>query len=338
VTNVQHSPLVSVHRTRKPCPVCGHRDNCAVSDDGTYCRRVTSSYPGRDGGYWHPNADAPAQASRPKPRAVEQARPAPVVDKHMRDAVCQALLRALPLFTPHRENLEARRLNQLAIARGRFKSTPTEEEAARLVKGIAEDCDLSGIPGFYRDRDGWNLVKVPSGFFVPVLDRDALIQGLQVRRDILRHPKDARYTWLSSKNYPHGSSSGAPVHIQNAERITATGKCIITEGALKAFIASQYLAPGEGGLIAVSGTSAFKENFGQQIKSVWPELHTATICFDADWTIKAEVKGALRRLVRSLKAASFESITVRTWEIETGKGIDDVLTVESSEVVEVAVA
>jgi hypothetical protein len=71
---------------------------------------------------------------------------------------------------------------------------------------------------------------------------------------------------------------------------------------------------------------------------VWPDLHTAIVCLDADWKIKAEVKSALRRLVRSLKAASFESVNVRTWELQQGKGIDDALVAESCEVVEVAVA
>jgi hypothetical protein len=260
------------------------------------------------------------------------------VDRRVRDAVYQALLRSLTLFTPHRENLEARGLNQLAIARGRFKSTPTGEEAARTVKGITEDCDLSGIAGFYKDSSGWKLVKVPTGFFVQVLDRDGLIQGLQVRRDILRHPKDPRYIWLSSRNYPHGTSSGAPVHVQNPERISATGRVLITEGSLKSFIASCYLSPDEGGLLAVSGTSAFRENFGHQLKSVWPALHTAICTFDADWIEKREVKQALRRLVHSLKAASFESVLVRTWERQRGKGIDDLLTSEPSEVMEVQVA
>jgi hypothetical protein len=306
-----------------------------VSDSGAYCRRVRSNYQGSDGGWWHPSNEAQPATPRPVLRVVEK----PVeqlIDRHKRDLVYQTVLRSLTLFTPHAENLHARGLGEIAIARGRFKSTPTEEEAARIVKMLLEDCDLSGVPGFYKDRAGWRMVKVPSGFFIPVLDRQGLIQGLQIRCDYLKTPKDSRYRWLSSRGYPHGTSSGAPVHVQNPERITATDRCLITEGALKAFIASHYLSPDEGGLLAISGTSAFRENFGAQLKSVWPDLRTAVVCFDADFAEKREVKQQLRRLVCALKAASFESVVIRTWEHE--KGIDDYLLAESYEVTEVAVA
>lgn len=337
--NYQRSPLVSVHRTRRPCPICGKRDNCAVSEDGTYCRRVCSDHQGRDGGWWHPKeSHAPPCASTPNAAHIAERKPAAPVDRTKRDLVYQALLRALTLFTPHRENLTQRGLDELAIARGRFKSTPTEDEAVRIVAGIAEDCDLSGIAGFYRDRNAWRMVKTPSGFFVPVLDRQGLIQGLQIRRDVLRHPKDPRYLWLSSHpdHFKGGTSSGAPTHIQNPERITATGKCIISEGALKSFVAVQHLSPDDGGLIALSGVSTFNEQFGAQLKSVWPGLQHVAIAFDADWSHKREVKMQLRRLVRSLHAASL-SVSVRTWEM--GKGIDDYLVAESrEESQEVAVA
>lgn len=324
------SRLVSVHRLRIKCPVCGHKDNCAVNDDGTYCRRVRSDHQGKDGGWWHSNNEAQARP-RPVPRVVETPKPAPV-DKFKCDLIYQAFLRSLTLFTPHREDLTRRRLNELAIARGKFKSTPTEDEAARIVKMLSEDCDLSNVPGFYKDSSGWRMVKVPSGFFIPVLDRQGLIQGLQIRRDCLRHPKDNRYQWFSSRGYPLGTSSGAPVHIQNPERITATGRCIITEGALKAFVAAQRLSPDEGGLIALAGVSTFRENFGEQLKRAWPNLHTISIAFDADWQAKREVKCQLRRLIQSLKLARFDSISILSWEHE--KGLDDYLLAESYEVVE----
>ena len=169
-------------------------------------------------------------------------------------------------------------------------------------------------------------------------DRQGLIQGLQIRCDVLKHDKAPRYLWLSSRDFPSGTSSSAPVHVQNPERITATDRIIITEGALKSFVASCYLPPAEGGLLALAGVSTFRENFGVQLKSVWPDLHTAAICFDADFAEKREVRQQLRRLVRSLKAASFESVLVRTWERHCGKGIDDLLTAESYESAEVAVA
>jgi hypothetical protein len=331
-----HSPLVPVHKTRKPCPVCGKRDNCAVSDAGTYCRRVRSEHQGSDGGWWHPNDEADSMPARPAAPVIKPGpSSSPLADRVTRDLVYQAFLRALPLLPDHRQNLQARGLEELSITRARFKSTPTEEEAARIAAGIAEDCDLAGVPGFYKDRSGWRLVKIPSGFLIPVLDRQGLIQSLQIRCDYLKHPKDARYKWLSSRGYPLGTSSGAPVHVQNPERIASTGRCIITEGALKSLIASRYLSPSEGGLIALAGVGTFNERFGAQISSVWPGLHTAVVAFDNDWREKREVKAQLHRLARSLKAASLH-VEIRTWEHE--KGIDDYLVAEALEASEVAVA
>lgn len=245
--------------------------------------------------------------------------------------VYQVLLRSLPLLTPHNEDLEARGLDALARVRGKFKSTPTEEEAAHFVSKIIAECDLSDVPGFYKDHTGWRMVKTPSGYFVPVLDRDGLIQGLQIRRDVLRHPKDPRYLWLSSSNYPSGTSSGAPAHIQNPERM-ATGKCIITEGALKSFVAAQHLPPDEGGIIGLAGVSCFRDDFALHLKQAFPSLHSVAIAFDRDWQSKKEVKRQLHRLLRVLKSQEF-NVSICTWDTPE-KGLDDFLVAESCEVVE----
>src|SRR5947209_49962 len=164
-----------------------------------------------------------------------------------------------------------------------------------------------------------------------MLDRQGLIQGLQIRRDHLRHPKDSPYLWLSSnpEYFTHGTKAGRHIHIQNPERIKATGRVLITEGALKAFVAAQYLSPDQGGLVALAGVTNFRDNFGHQLKSAWPELHTASIAFDRDWQEKLEVKRQLHRLIKSLSAASFSAVTVLTWE--QGKGIDDFLVAEVDE-------
>jgi hypothetical protein len=249
----------------------------------------------------------------------------------MRDTGYRSLLSALPLLPGHRDNLLARGLDLTAIERGMFRSTPTEEEAVQLTREISDAHDLAGIPGFYRERDAWQLVHAPAGFFVPVLDREGLIQGLQVRRDYLKHEKDSRYCWLSSANRPFGTSSGAPCHVQNPERIAATGKCMITEGALKSFIAAQYLDESEGGLMALAGVSIFQDSFGLRLKQAFPDLRSVAIAFDSDWQSKKEVKAQLLRLTRVLRGANFESITIRTWPTNE-KGIDDYLVAEAREV------
>jgi hypothetical protein len=177
------------------------------------------------------------------------------------------------------------------------------------------------------------MVKTPSAYFIPVRDRAGLVQGLQMRRDYLRSEDDPRYVWLSSNSefYPQGTSSGAPVHIERPERITETGRAIITEGALKAFVAAEYLDASEGGIIALAGVSAFRESMGQQLREAWPMLSHITVAFDQDWKIKKEVMGQLHRLIRVLKSAGFDSVEVMEWEHE--KGLDDYLLAQSREAV-----
>jgi DNA primase len=330
-----HSRLVSVHRLRIPCPICGHRDNCAVSDDGTYCRREPSPYQGRDGGWWHPNedtADRPAPIFKPAPHVIEQ----PRADRQLIHAIYSALLRLLVLLPAHRDALLARGLSLQTIERELFRSTSTEEEAREIAENLVETCDPKGVPGFFRRSGRWQMVKAPSGFFTVVRDRAGLIQGLQIRKDYQKDKDDPRYIWLSSNPefYPLGTKSGSLIHIQHGERITITGKAIITEGPLKSIVASEFLSPDEGGIVALPSVNTFRETLGSHLTEVWPNLQTVNISFDADWKSKREVKFHLHRLIQVLKGAGL-SVNVRTWPT-TEKGIDDYLLSKSYAVAEVA--
>jgi hypothetical protein len=334
------SPFIPTKRAGlKTCPACGHPDNCSITRDGAVlvCARTPSDRMARDGRWTHIlRDDSQCQTAPPvtaQPVAPVTRVTAQRADRQLAHAVYTALLRSLSLLPAHREDLQRRGLSLQSIEREQFRSTPTDDEAQEIARDLGETCDLTGIAGFFRRGGVWQIVKAPSGFFVPVRDRAGLIQGLQVRKDYLRDEKDTRYQWLSSKNYPCGITSGAPCHIQHADRITATGTAIATEGALKAIVAGEYLAPDEGGIIALAGVSTFQDNFGAHLKTVWPNLHTVNVCFDADWLDKREVKHQLARLIRVLRSVSL-TVNVRTWQHE--KGLDDYLVSESYEVAEVA--
>jgi hypothetical protein len=328
-----HSPLVSVHRLRIKCRECGHGDNCAATEDGTrtYCRRVRSDYQGKDGGWLHIYDDA-APPPAPRPLVKPKPAPAPLADRRIRHDVYTAFLRSLTIEDLHTQNLIKRGLSMEAIVQGLFKTKPNEYKAKEIISNLG--CDFSGIPGFYKDLGEWRMVKLPSGYFIPVRDRAGFIQALQMRRDYVQSPRDARYLWLSSRGRFMGTSPGSPIHIQNPERIAVTGRAIVTEGALKSFIAAQHLPEDDGGLIALAGVSTFRNNLGQLLKEAWPNLTHASIAFDLDWKVKREVRGQLNRLIRVLKG-SFESISILEWEHE--KGLDDYLVAEEGdEVAEVA--
>lgn len=320
----------------KRCPQCGYKDNCSVTRDGGLlcCARVRSDRMASDGRWLHILRDD-ATPAPVKLKLVSSPPPVqPRADRHLKNAVYAALLKYLPLLPMHRNgDLLKRGLSLAAIEREGFKSTPTDEEAREITAELASGCDLSGVPGFFYRKE-WEMVKTPSGFFVPVRDRDGFISALQIRKDILHHVRDNRYQWFSSAKHPRGTSSGAPCHVQHVERIKQTGQCIVTEGALKSVVAGEYLSPDFGGIVALAGVSTFQHSFGLHLKTAWPNLHTVNIAFDRDWQNKTEVKRQLFRLIRSLKDAGGLTVNVLTWEQE--KGIDDFLLSESYEIAEVA--
>lgn len=331
---INYSGWEPIYRTElKRCPECGHKDNCSVSRNRAMliCGRVRSERVARDGRWLHvlrSDRPLPSQSVRySEPTIARTALVVPVANRRMRSVIYSALLRHLRLLPAHRDDLTRRGLTTEAIERGGFRSTPPLPSACEITKELSGECSLAGVAGFFKSNSRWQMVKVPSGFFIPICDSEGLIQGLQIRRDYLRNDKDCRYLWFSSKSFPFGTGSGAPAHIQNPERVHATGKLIITEGALKSFVAAQFLDANEGGILGLAGVSTFRENIGTRLRHTWPNLQNVAIAFDRDWHEKLEVKRQLYRLIQSLKQASFASISVRTWERE--KGIDDYLRSEN---------
>ena len=149
------------------------------------------------------------------------------------------LLSYLTLSEKHREDLLARGLTDEQIEIQRYRSVPLFGLKSLTRKLQEKGCTVQGVPGFYQDKDGkWTIhfsVK-NSGFLIPVLSMEGLIQEFQIRLD---HVTDSRkYIWLSSVNYQYGVSSGSPVHVignLNEKEV------YVTEGALKGTIA-HYLS------------------------------------------------------------------------------------------------
>src|SRR5262249_35175454 len=193
--------------------------------------------------------------------------------------------------------------------------------------------NMTGIPGFYKKEGNWrlNLNDWHSGYLVPVRDVRGRIEGFQIRRAEVK-PDEPRYVWLSSSNKDEGCSSGAPIHYRNPEQARRTGQVIITEGALKADIASHLL--GGNAVVAVAGVHSFQEDFGQRLKAQMPELRQAVIAFDADSGRNPVVQQAPDRLGESLKAAGLDVREMR-WTEQKGKGIDDYLLKDPSHQAEV---
>jgi hypothetical protein len=310
------APLVRVTR-KSPCPVCRKPDNCAVSADGrvAYCRRKPSDRRGRDGGWTHfldGRGLEPRRAPEPEPPARDRA-PADTCDH-----VYRAMLSALTLSVAHADHLlGARGLSHEAVERNLYVSCPAPADMHRLCAGLSHRFDLTGVPGFFRSRQGeWKLTTCAPGILIPVRDHEGRVSALQLRRD----EGEPRYLLLSSSRHEGGASSSAPVHFANVWALEKTGRAVITEGALKGDIVANHL---QACVVAIAGVSTFREGFGAELRRRLPRLRVADVCFDADWRTNPHVKSALFRLLRELSSARIAA-SVRTWPARH-KGFDDYL-------------
>lgn len=175
-------------------------------------------------------------SKKPEQEDMEQSKLAPLEVRHQ---TYSELLELLPLYEVHKENLVSRGLSMQQITERRYRSVPLcslHKYAEELHK---RGCELEGVPGFYRDKEGrWtmNFKSKNSGFLVPTESMDGKIQAFQIRLD---RPRDNnKYIWFSSAGYPEGVSSGSSIHVignLDAEEI------YLTEGGLKGSIA-HYLS------------------------------------------------------------------------------------------------
>jgi hypothetical protein len=315
----RNEKIVRVSR-KQPCSICNHTDFCGVTADGVlaFCMRVSqgSIKTAGNGAYIHKLRFDDA-APTPTPQKPVQPKPdAPLASREHLDGVYATLLRQqLELSPEHTDSLTKRGLSASEIERCGFRSAPAEAEAKSIARTLSE-FDLTGVPGFYKQAGEWRMVTYP-GIFVPVRDQRSRIQALMVRRDNVKG--SGKYIWLSSKDKPHGVSSGAPAHYANAHLLADAREVTIAEGILKSSIAAFFLrAP-----VIGSAPSCFGADFAANLKRDFPKLQTVFIGFDMDFKRKPDIEAAMFRLVAQLEAARF-NVRVRTWP-DKWKGIDDFL-------------
>jgi hypothetical protein len=224
----------------------------------------------------------------------------------------------LGLSEQHRAALLARGISEGEIARNGYASAPARDDGDHIARELSI-YGLDGVPGFHKYGGEWRMRDFGTGIFVPVRDEHLRIAGCQIRRDDVADGQP-KYIWFSSNNYPHGTSSGSPVHYARPHLLHDASEVLLTEGALKADVAAFLLdAP----VIAAAGVSNFGQDFAENLKAKFPKLKTCLVAFDSDWRIKPQVKAALEKLMRGLSGAGFR-VKVRTWPPQH-KGIDDYL-------------
>lgn len=239
----------------------------------------------------------------------------------IRNAVYEAFLEKLVLYKKHRENLLKRGLKNDVIDYKNYKSTlssDSTEGVCRLL--LKEGYPLKGVPGFYEHNAKWVFMTLP-GFLIPVKDIKGRIQAMQIRVDeeVLRKKEGLqKYLWQSSAGKLNGVSSGAPVHIATPNKPTQGSIVYITEGPLKADIASMLL---EVPFIGIAGVGLYKQAVDVAVSM---GVKTAPILFDMDKMENIHVKNAEEKLIQELTLKNIKAFPIN-WNAEIGKGIDDVL-------------
>ena len=232
------------------------------------------------------------------------------------DQTLRTLLEMLTLAQPHKEQLLRRGLTEEQITRYMYRSTPAFGYR-RIVSNMLEmGCTLEGVPGFYKTKDGaWTLNCNPkyTGFFVPVVSVNGLVQGCQIRLD--KPFSDAKYIWFSSTGKNCGTPSGSPVHCVGDP---CAADVYVTEGALKATIA--HCLSGKT-FVAVAGAGQFNA-LGQTFDTLLA-LGTKRIseAYDMD---KFKNENVQKGAVQMMDLARRKGFIVRSlhWD-PTFKGVDD---------------
>ncbi|MDD5095674.1 MAG: hypothetical protein PHV74_15055 [Dehalococcoidia bacterium] len=150
------------------------------------------------------------------------------------------------------------------------------------------------------------------GILIPIRDIIGRVVGLQVRGD---GKKTGKYKWVSSKGFPQGCSSGAPIHV--ASRESGSSDIWVTEGALKSDIAALRL---KATVLAIAGVSNYDGIF-PILKELKPRR--IILALDMDRFTNPTVKQHCEAFICRLRCyyPTFEA----TWDSRY-KGIDDLVT------------
>ena len=303
-----------------PCPVCDKPGWCRVHPSGAYaiCNRVASPEPALSNGWVHRlvGRRTPEDAAPSTPASDKSA---PTAGPETCDAVYRALARHLPLRHRHRIQLRERSLTAAAIQGGGYASLPLRGRSQACQELLTEGHELRGVPGFFLERDGnhrwWTLAGAP-GLLIPVKDVRGHIAGLQIRHD--GDTAARRYSWLSSTGRPGGTGCRASVHVAQPLGHAQDERVWITEGPLKANIASVML---DAVVIGLPGVASWRKGL-EIAEELKPLKGTLVVAFDMDFRTNPHVAQYRLELICAASQAGW-GVAVAEWE--GAKGIDDAL-------------
>lgn len=237
----------------------------------------------------------------------------PLTERH---EIYTDMLNLLTLSDKHKENLLGRGFSEERIERNQYRSMPETEAGRKLLAHLlrSQGHDLTGMPGFRTYYGNWTI-SGPSGFLIPVRDKNGLIQGLKIRLDDAGRP-DRKYRWLSSRNMPNGTRSYSWIHVTGN---TESKKAYLTEGPLKGDAAS-YLS-GDALFVCVGGVNAING-----LKETLLDLGVTHVveAMDMDQLTNPQVRRAVQNIRQTVCSIPNIKYTKYVWN-PAYKGVDDYL-------------
>ncbi|MDA1229818.1 MAG: DUF3987 domain-containing protein, partial [Planctomycetota bacterium] len=237
-------------------------------------------------------------------------------DIELRSSVYNKFLQLLILSNQHRDDLLQRGLHDSGIDERGYRSLTFDSGRDALVelRTTFTDTELLSIPGFIPDGNGGvRMTGSKQGLIIPSRDVLGRIAALKVRRDN-GHTEYGKYSCISGGG---GPSCGTPTHVPLGIQVPLS-VVRVTEGELKADIATVLSGIPT---IGIAGITNWMSALAVLQSTSVTSVHVA---FDADCKTKPHVASCLSDFTTALSGAGFD-VKIETWDIEDGKGIDDLL-------------
>lgn len=247
--------------------------------------------------------------TEPKAHKLPDLKPEASIER--RHSVYTYFLKMLPLYKRHALDLQQRGFTKKQVIKNLYRSIPDKaSQRMNVLSALASRYDLTGVRGF-RERDGiWECFYVP-GYLIPFRDEKGRIQALQIRTD----RGEPKYLFFGFRD--SGIDNSTPVHVVNPDVARRTKSAWVTEGPLKADVASIFF---DACFIASPGVSSWR--------SLMPVLENLNLegivqAFDRDQDENPAVKKCVEKFQETLLGKV--QIARASWPKEYGNGVDDAI-------------
>lgn len=243
-------------------------------------------------------------------------------------SIYKAFLSRLGLNTSHLADLKRRGLSSEHISNAAYgsKAMIQSKDMSNAISFMENNFNLDLVPGFYINDKGSRACAAVHGMVIPCRDIDGNVSSLLIRNDgakknIKTGRLDNKYVNFSSAGKTKGGKVFQNTHCpmtRGAFKAHAGTAIRITEGVLKADIAN---ALGELPCVGVQGLNV-RPDFEIILEEC--EISVAHIALDMGEDDNIDMIRARGNIISRLRKFGID-IKFEFWDVQYGKGIDDVL-------------